>query len=226
MELNYRSGDEFLQAVPGRSNQDAVFLDSTGRAYTAAVHTLPSARGQGEPLTGRFNPPDGAVFTGAALADKEAQFVVSSDAGYGFVVTLGNLVTKNKAGKSVLSVPKGGIVNQPAPVTDEKHEFIAAFSNEGRLLIFPVTDLPKLGRGKGVKIMNIPKARVEERVEFMHQLWVFSEVDTLVITSGKRTLNLTIDELEHYRGERARRGLKLPRGFQKVDAVTVLHGDS
>ena len=226
MELNYRSGDEFLQAVPGRSNQDAVFLDSTGRAYTAAVHTLPSGRGQGEPLTGRFNPPDGAVFTGVALADKEAQFVVSSDAGYGFVVTLGDLVTKNKAGKSVLSVPKGGIVNQPAPVTDEKHEFIAAFSNEGRLLIFPVAGLPKLGRGKGVKIMNIPKARVEERVEFMHQLWVFSEVDTLVITSGKRTLNLTIDELEHYRGERARRGLKLPRGFQKVDAVTVLHGDS
>ena len=224
-ELNYRSGDSFLQAMPGRSNQDAVFLDSTGRAYTAAIHTLPSARGQGEPLTGRFNPPDGATFTGVALGEKEAQFVVSSDAGYGFIVTLSDMVTKNKAGKSLLSVPKGGIVNQPSAVVDEKHEYIAAFSNEGRLLIFPVADLPKLGRGKGVKIMNIPKSRVQERVEFMHQVRVFSEVDTLVVTSGKRTLNLTIDELEHYRGERARRGLKLPRGFQKVDAVDVIRGD-
>ena len=224
-ELSYRSGDKFLQAMPGRSNQDAVFLDSTGRAYTAAMHTLPSARGQGEPLTGRFNPPAGAVYTGVALADKEAQFVVSSDAGYGFVVNLGDMTTKNKAGKSVLSVPKGGIVNQPALVADEKNEFIAAFSNEGRLLIFPVAELPKLGRGKGVKIMNIPKARVEERLEFMSFVRVLTEVDTLVITSGKRTLSLKIDELEHYRGERARRGMKLPRGFQKVDAVTVLKGD-
>ena len=224
-ELSYRSGDKFLQAMPGRSNQDAVFLDSTGRAYTAAMHTLPSARGQGEPLTGRFNPPAGAVYTGVALADKETQFVVSSDAGYGFVVTLGDMTTKNKAGKSVLSVPKGGIVNQPALVADEKNEFIAAFSNEGRLLIFPLVELPKLGRGKGVKIMNIPKARVEERLEFMSFVRVLTEVDTLVITSGKRTLSLKIDELEHYRGERARRGMKLPRGFQKVDAVTVLKGD-
>ena len=224
-DLSYRSGDKFLQAMPGRSNQDAVFLDSTGRAYTAAMHTLPSARGQGEPLTGRFNPPAGAVYTGVALADKETQFVVSSDAGYGFVVTLGDMTTKNKAGKSVLSVPKGGIVNQPALVADEKNEFIAAFSNEGRLLIFPVAELPKLGRGKGVKIMNIPKARVEERLEFMSFVRVLTEVDTLVITSGKRTLSLKIDELEHYRGERARRGMKLPRGFQKVDAVTVLKGD-
>ena len=224
-ELSYRSGDKFLQALPGRSNQDVVFLDSTGRAYTAATHTLPSARGQGEPLTGRFNPPAGAIYTGFALGDKEAQFVLSSDAGYGFVVTLGDMLTKNKAGKSVLSVPKGGIVNQPALVSDEKHEFIAAFSNEGRLLIFPVSELPKLGRGKGVKIMNIPKARVEERVEFMNFVCVFSEVDTLVITSGKRTLSLTINELEHYRGERARRGMKLPRGFQKVDDVVILSGD-
>ena len=189
------------------------------------MHTLPSARGQGEPLTGRFNPPSGAVFTGVALGEKEARFLVSSDAGYGFVVTLGDMLTKNKAGKSLLSVPKGGIVNQPVMVRDLKHEYVAAFSNEGRLLIFPVADLPQLGRGKGVKIMNIPKARVEEREEFMHIVRVFSEVDTLVVSSGKRTLNLTIDELEHYRGERARRGLKLPRGFQKVDGVKVLRDD-
>jgi len=110
-------------------------------------------------------------------------------------------------------------------VIDMGHEFIAAFSNEGRLLIFPVTELPELGRGKGVKVMNIPKPRLVERLEFMHQIRVFSEVDMLVITSGKRTLNLTIDELGHYRGERARRGLKLPRGFQKVDQVAVVNPD-
>jgi topoisomerase-4 subunit A len=225
-ELSYRSGDSFLYSLPGRSNQDAIFLDSSGRAYTAAMHTLPSARGQGEPLTGRFNPPPGAFYTGVALGDKDAKFVVSSDAGYGFIVTLGDMISKNKAGKSLLSVPKGGIVNQPATVADEKHEFIAAFSNEGRLLIFPVSDLPNLARGKGVKIMNIPKARIEAREEFMSHVLVLSEVDTLIVTSGKRTLNLRIDDLEHYRGERARRGLKLPRGFQKVDEVVVERGDS
>ena len=225
-ELSYRSGDKFLQAMPGRSNQDAVFFDSTGRAYTAAMHTLPSARGQGEPLTGRFNPPSGAFYTGVALGEKDQKFVLSSDAGYGFIGTLGELTTKNKAGKSALSVPKGGVVNQPTPVVDIKHDFIAAFSNEGRLLIFPVSELPELGRGKGVKIMNIPKARVESREEMMTFVRVFSEVDTLIVHSGKRTLSLKIDELEHYRGERARRGLKLPRGFQKVDDVVVERGDA
>ena len=224
-ELSYRSGDGLLQALPGRSNQDAIFFDSTGRAYTGAMHTLPSARGQGEPLTGRFNPPDGAFFTGVVLGEKDTRFVLSSDAGYGFIGKLEDMLTKNKAGKSVLSVPKGGIVNQPTLLGDEKHDYIAAFSNEGRLLVFPVGDLPSLGRGKGVKIMNIPKARVESREEFMAYVCVFSEVDTLVVQSGKRTLNLTIDDLEHYRGERARRGLKLPRGFQKVDGVLVEKGD-
>jgi topoisomerase-4 subunit A len=225
-DLNYRSGDKLLQALPGRSDQDAVFLDSVGRAYTAATHTLPTARGQGEPLTGRFNPPAEAFFTGLAFGEGDARYVVSSDAGYGFIVKMEDMKTKNKAGKSLISVPKGGIVNQPAPVTDEKNEFVAAFSNEGRLLIFPVSELPNLGRGKGVKIMNIPKARVVDRVEFMSFVRVFSEVDTLVVHSGKRTLSLTIDELEHYRGERARRGLKLPRGFQKVDDVIVERGDT
>ena len=224
-ELSYRSGDSFLQAMPGRSNQDAVFFDSTGRGYTAAMHTLPSARGQGEPLTGRFNPPSGAFFTGVALGEKDAHFLLSSDAGYGFVGTLGDFATKTKAGKSVLTVPKGGIVNQPAPVTDSGHDYVAAFSNEGRLLVFPVSDLPKLGRGKGVKIMNISRAKLESREEFMPHVRVFSEVDTLLIHSGKRTLKLSINDLEHYQGERARRGLKLPRGFRKVDGVAVEKGD-
>jgi topoisomerase IV subunit A len=224
-ELNYRSGDSFLHAVAGRSNQDAVFTDSTGRAYTLAAHTLPSARGQGEPLTGRVNPPDGAYFTGVVIGEKEQQFVVASDAGYGFITTLGDMVTKNKAGKALVTVSSGAFAMQPTPVYDLAHEFIAAFTNEGRLLIFPASDLPIMARGKGIKIINIPPARVKERIEMMSHLVVFSEVDTLVVTSGKRHLNLRIDELEHYRGERARRGLKLPRGFQKVDGVVRERGD-
>jgi len=224
-DLNYRSGDEFLGSAPGRSNQDAVFIDSTGRSYTLASHTLPSARGQGEPLTGRVNPPEGAYFTGVVTGEKEQQFLVASDAGYGFVTTLDDMVTKNKAGKSLVSVPKGSIAMQPVMVHDFDHEFIAAFTNEGRLLIFPLRDLPVMARGKGIKIINIPSARVKERLEMMTNLVLFSEVDTLVITSGKRTLSLKIDELEHYQGERARRGLKLPRGFQKVDGVERLRGD-
>ncbi|MCB1692120.1 MAG: DNA topoisomerase IV subunit A [Pseudomonadales bacterium] len=225
-ELSYRSGDKLLMATPARSNQDAVFLDSTGRAYSLAIHAMPSARGQGEPLTGKLNPPSGASFVAVLGGEGSDQYLMASDAGYGFVGTLGDMQTKNKAGKAVLTVPKGSVAVKPVRVRDPKHEFVAAFSNEGRLLIFPLADLPAMAKGKGNKIMSIPSARVAERVEMMSHVLVFSEVDTLVVQSGKRTLRLKIEDLEHYRGERARRGLKLPRGFQKVDDVLVERGDA
>ena len=221
-ELSYRSGDSFFQSVLGRSNQDVVFLDSTGRAYTLQAHTLPSARGQGEPLSGRTSPPSGAYFTGVITGEKDQQFLLASDAGYGFIATLGDLQSKNKAGKSVISVPAGGVVLQPQPVSDLEQDYVAAVSNEGRLLIFPISELPLLARGKGVKIMNIHKALLADRLEFMAHLVVLTAKDTLVVHSGKRHINLKFDDLEHYRGERARRGLKLPRGFQKVDTVALL----
>ena len=221
-ELSYRSGDSFFQSVLGRSNQDVVFLDSTGRAYTLQAHTLPSARGQGEPLSGRTSPPSGAYFTGVITGEKDQQFLLASDAGYGFIASLGDLQSKNKAGKSVISVPAGGVVLQPQPVSDLEQDYVAAVSNEGRLLIFPISELPLLARGKGVKIMNIPKALLADRLEFMAHLVVLTAKDTLVVHSGKRHINLKFDDLEHYRGERARRGLKLPRGFQKVDTVALL----
>ena len=151
----------------------------------------------------------------------DQQYLVSSDAGYGFVTTVADMITKNKAGKSLMSVPKGGVTNQPSLVTDIKHEYVASISNEGRMLIFPLSELPVLGRGKGVKMMSIPKARVADRLEMMSFVLVFSEVDTIIVYSGKRHLSLKIADLEHYQGERARRGLKLPRGFQKVDAVKL-----
>lgn len=224
-ELNYRSGDAFLDAVRGRSNQDAVFLDSKGRTYTIAAHTLPSARGQGEPLTGRLNPPSGAWFTGVVMGEQEQQYVVASDAGYGFITTVGDMLTKNKAGKSLITVPRGGVTIPPARIEDLDYEYIAAFSNEGRLLIFPAAELPIMAKGKGIKIMNIPAARVAERVEMMTHITTFSEVDTIVVHSGKRNLKLKMDDMEHYQGERARRGLKLPRGFQRVDRVERIIGD-
>lgn len=220
-ELSYRSGDTLLYALEGRSNQDAVFLDSTGRAYTAALHTLPSARGQGEPLTGRFKPPSGAFFTGVVTGDKSARFLVASDAGYGFITTLEDMETKNKAGKSVISVPKGSVTIQPAMVHDMASEFVAAFSSEGRLLIFPVSELPVMARGKGIKILNIPNSKLAERSESMNHVLVFTQADTLLVFAGKRHLGLKMGDLGHYQGERARRGLKLPRGFQKVDRVMV-----
>jgi topoisomerase IV subunit A len=151
--------------------------------------------------------------------DKDFQFVVASDAGYGFVTQLGDMETKNKAGKSLITVPNGSTTLQPVPIADVDKEYVAAFSNEGRLLIFPVSELPRMARGKGIKIMNIPAARVADRSEIMSHIAVFGQEDVLLVYAGKRHLSLRFEDLAHYRGERARRGLKLPRGFQKVDSV-------
>jgi len=220
--LSYKSGDAFKLDARGRSNQPTVILDSTGRAYTLASHNLPSARGQGEPVTGRINPPSGATFEGLLLADEQQRFLLASDAGYGFVAVYSDLQTKNRAGKGVLSLPKGGRVLQPSPVPAQNDAaWVAALSNEGRLLVFPLADLPQLARGKGNKILGIPSARVQAREEFLVTVQVINESQSLVIQAGKRHLTLKFTELEHYRGERGRRGNKLPRGFQKVDGMRV-----
>ncbi len=219
--LSYKSGDSFKLAVHGRSNQPAVILDSTGRAYTVASHNLPSARGQGEPLTGRINPPSGASFEGMMMGGEDQLFLLASDAGYGFVARLGDLQTKNRAGKAAISLPAGGRVLQPASIAAVEGAWVAAASNEGRLLLFPLADLPQLARGKGNKIIAIPPARVLSRDEFVVGVQVITEQDSLVVDAGKRHIKLKFLELDHYRGERGRRGNKLPRGFQKVDSIRV-----
>ena len=165
--LSYKSGDGFRMAARGRSNQPTVILDSTGRAYTIPSHNLPSARGQGEPVTGRINPPSGATFEGLMLGNEDQLFLLASDAGYGFVAKLGDLQTKNKSGKAALSLPKGGKVLQPAAIETTDDAWVAAVSNEGRLLVFPLADLPQMARGKGNKIIGIPSARVQSREEFV-----------------------------------------------------------
>ncbi|MCB1678237.1 MAG: DNA topoisomerase IV subunit A [Halioglobus sp.] len=220
--LSYKSGDAFRMATRGRSNQPVVILDSTGRAYTLASHNLPSARGQGEPVTGRINAPSGASFKGMMMGDPQARYLLASDAGYGFVARLGDLQTKNRSGKAVISLRRGAQVLQPAAIAAPLAElWVAAVTNEGRLLVFPLADLPQLTRGKGNKIIGIPGARVQSREEFMVGVAVLTPESSLLVYAGKRHLKLRFAELEHYRGERGRRGNKLPRGFQKVDAIAV-----
>jgi len=219
--LSYKAGDAFLDQAAGRTNQQAVFIDSSGRSYSLPAHTLPSARGQGEPLTGRFNPPSGASFETVLMPDDEALYLLASDAGYGFVAQGADLLAKNKNGKALLSVPEGGRILPPQRVQDLAHSQLAAVSNEGRLLVFSLAELPQLSKGKGNKILSLPSARVKTREEFVAGLAVLPPGACLVLSAGKRTLTLKPSDLDHYCGERGRRGNKLPRGFQKVDAVTV-----
>ena len=221
LTLNYKSGDGYRLSAKGRSNQTSVFLDSTGRAYSVLTHTLPSARGQGEPLTGRVSPPSGATFEGLCVGDSSDCYLLASDAGYGFIAQFSDMVSKNKAGKTLLTLPKNAHVLTPIPVSGN-NPMLAAITNEGRMLVFPLQDLPKLGRGKGNKIINIASARAAERSELMTQLAIINDGDTLTLFAGKRHVTLKTTDLEHYRGERGRRGNKLPRGFQKVDKVEVV----
>ena len=219
--LAYKSGDKLKLFARGKSNQNAVFLDSTGRSYTLAAHTLPSARGMGEPLSGKLKPPSGASFMGLMIGDPSRLCVIASDAGYGFITKMENLVSKNKAGKALLSLPKGAKVLSPVPVDEIGSSEVVAISNEGRMLMFKLSELPELAKGKGNKIISIPTARVAAREEFVAAIAVLNADQVLVIHSGKRHFNLTMSDLEHYRGERGRRGNKLPQGFRKVDAVEV-----
>ncbi|GFM50676.1 DNA topoisomerase IV subunit A [Pseudomonas capsici] len=222
--LSYKAGDGFKASAIGRSNQFAVFIDSTGRSYSVPVsgtQGLPNARGQGEPLTGRLQPPPGATFECVLLPDDESLYVIASDAGYGFVVKGEDLQAKNKAGKALLSLPTGAKVILPRPVADREQNWLAAVTTEGRLLVFRISDLPQLGKGKGNKIIGIPGERVASREEYVTDLAVIPQGATLVLQAGKRTLSLKADDLEHYKGERGRRGNKLPRGFQRVDTLLV-----
>jgi len=221
LALNYKAGDSFKQAAFGRSNQLAVFLDSTGRTYALPAHKLPSARGQGEPLTSRFNTLPGATFEGVIIGNPEQLILLASDAGYGFIAKLEDLYTKNRSGKVTLNLSKNAKTLPPRMVTNIDNQYLAAITNEGRMLLFPLAYLPTLSRGKGNKIIGIPSALAAKREEYVVDLVVLSETDKLVLTSGKRSLTLSFIDLAAYQGERGRRGNKLPRGLQSVDSVRV-----
>jgi len=219
--ITYKSGDSFASAARGRSNQSSIFIDSTGRCYALLAHTLPSARGHGEPLGGRLNPPDGASFKGVMMGGADDQYLIASDAGYGFVSKLSTMITKNKAGKVLLSLPKGAQVLTPALIKNAATDLVVAITTEGRMLVNPVSELPELSKGKGIKVIGIPSKRVAEREEYVVAMTIVPEKATLVVYSGQRHLNLKAKDLAAYEGERGRRGNKLPRGFQRVERVEV-----
>jgi topoisomerase-4 subunit A len=219
--LSYKAGDGFLAAAAGRSNQQAIFLDSTGRSYSLPAHTLPSARGQGEPLSSSLSPPPGSHFTAVLTGADEELVLLASDAGYGFVTSLADLQARPKAGKSVLALPKGSKPLVPRKVTDYEQDLVAGLTDQGRLLVFPIRDLPAMPRGKGNKILNMPRTKRYGQ-EVLIAVAALTEGDTLRIHAGKRYINLKGSELEPYYGERAQRGTRLPRGYQNPDRVEIL----
>jgi topoisomerase-4 subunit A len=217
--LNYREGDSLLAAVRSRSSQQVAFLDSTGRAYSTLVHGLPSARGNGEPLTGRFAPQPGASFQALATGDANTRLVLATSHGYGLVTRFENLVSRNKAGKAMLSLTPGATVLQPAPANDLKQDLVVVATNAGHLLAFPVAEVPELDKGKGNKLIEIPKGKLgTERVVAVA---VVSPGGAVCVKSGARTMTLKFADLDAYRGARATRGGLLPRGWQKVEGLSV-----
>jgi len=221
--LSYKAGDALKMAVEGRSNQLVVFLDSAGRSYSLPASKLPSARGQGEPLTSKLNPSLGAQFVAVLIGNPEDQYLIASDLGYGFIAKLSDFYTKNRAGKALINVTNGAQVLVPKKIGDIESQYLAVVTNIGKLLIFPLAYLPILARGKGNKIIHIPLAEFAKHAEFVQDLAILGEQDKLIIQSGQRDLTLTFANLANYQGERARRGSNLPRGFTRVDSLKVIN---
>ena len=218
--LTYKAGDEYQHAAKGRSVQQAVFLDSTGRAYSLVAHSLPSARGLGEPLSSRVDPPDGAKWRGVMIGEPEDLWLVASDAGYGFTVRLKEAYASKKAGKTLLNIPEGALVMPPAPVPGDD-ALVAVTSEGGKLLVFPVKDVPELARGKGNKLFDIPSKKFETREDFLTGMAVVPKDKSLVVRSGERKMTIEWKDLKDYRGQRAQRGSVLPRGWRSVDLLEV-----
>ena len=220
--LNYREGDGFFASAKGRNNQNAVFLDSRGKAYTVACHSLPSARGQGEPLSGKINAESGETFAGVVSGTLESKVVLASSAGYGFVANLGDLQTKSKSGKAAIRVKDNVKVLDPRSIKDLEKDILAAITNQGRMLVFPLTELPQLAKGKGNKIINIPKANFDSGEEYLQEIVVLGEGRELKLLSGKRHFTIKAKDIENFIGNRGRRGNLLPKGFRNVDGVEVV----
>jgi topoisomerase-4 subunit A len=220
--LTYKAGDGLLTSQPVRSNDTVVFVDTTGRSYSLPVHTLPSARGQGEPLSSKLNPPSGAAFVGMLLGQANRQCLMASSYGYGFLVNVEELYAKNRAGKAILTLPDKAKVLTPRLVNDMQTDYIAAVTNQGHLLLFPIQQLPQLNKGKGNKIINIPSAALKDGSEYVIDVAVVNPQESLRLYSGRRQLILKFQDLQHYVGERGRRGNKLPRGYQKIDSIETI----
>lgn len=220
-ELSYKAGDEFKAQSLARSNQQILFFDSEGKVYSLPGHVLPSARGQGEPLTGKLNPAEGILFESVAAGDPEQKILIVSDSGYGFVATISELYVKNRNGKACIKLSKNSHVLQPRVFLHQEELYVACATSAGRLLVFPVKELPELSRGKGNKLISIPSAKAIAREEYMIDVQVLCAADSLTVHAGKRHFTLKGADLEHYKGCRGRRGNSLPRGLQNVTHLQV-----
>ena len=220
-ELSYKSGDAYQAHAYGKSNQNALFIDSRGRCYALPSHTLPSARGQGEPLSGKLKPTDGAQFVGVMMGDPENYYLLSSSAGYGFVGKLEDMFTRNRAGKAMLSVPKGAQTLPPVRVRNFEEDWIISVGSAGNMLVIPLNEIPILPKGKGNKIINIPSKKVAIGEEFMRAIALVQDGETITLYAGKRTKKMKGDEIDTFVGERGQRGLKLSQGYRSVDAIEV-----
>ena len=222
--LSYKAGDRYLTSASGRSNQQAVFFDSSGRVFSCDAHSLPSARSQGEPLTGRFSIVGGEQFTQTLLAKDDDLFLIASDAGYGFVGQYADMISKNKAGKAYLSLPPSAKVLPPCRIRQIETDWCLVISNEGRMLMFRVRDLPSLAKGKGNKLISINANKARSREEYVTQIAIVPDNAAVKLMAGKRGMTISALDLSHYQGERGRRGNKLPRGLQRVDSVHIEDG--
>ena len=221
LTMNYKSGDEYQSHALGKSNQQVVFLDSTGRAYTLLAHSLPSARGQGESLSGRFNPADGAAFVGVMTGEPDSLYFLATNYGYGFVCKLEDLYSRNKAGKRILNVPTGAQVLPPVKIRSYEEDWIVTIGTEGFMLVTELSEFPLMSKGKGIKFVNIPSAKLKSGEEAVAHLVLVQDGESLTLHCGKKHKTMKGDEVDEYVGERGRRGLKLPRGYRVVDRVAV-----
>lgn len=220
-ELSFKSGDAFCAQTNARSNQPVIFFDNFGQVYSVPGHTLPSARGQGEPLTGKLNPPEKGQFVALISGAPEDWVLLSNDAGYGFLTQCKELFVKQRSGKSCLKLPPNSKMLPPRIISTRENSHIACVTSAGRLLIFSVNELPELTRGKGNKIINIPSAKAAVREEYVIDIQIITPESTLSVHAGKRHFTLKSADLQHYQGERGRRGHALPRGLQNVSELQV-----
>jgi topoisomerase-4 subunit A len=220
--LSYKSGDEYLCQAKGKSNQSCIFIDATGRAYSLDAHSLPSARSQGEPLTGRFNQNDNVSFVNILMGEESDRYIISSDHGYGFIAKFSDINSRNKNGKALINLSENALLMPTQKLSENEKDLCLTISNEGRMLVFPVNSLPNLSKGKGNKMINIMAAKATKREEFVTILKIIPEDGAVTLHAGKRKLTLKPADLVPYQGERGRRGSKLPRGLQRVDKVEVV----
>lgn len=216
--LNYKAGDSFRGAARGKSNQLVVFIDTTGRSYSLDPRDMPSARGQGEPLTGKLTLPAGATVEHVLMAPDEQKFLMASDAGYGFICTFSDLVAKNRAGKALITLPEKAGVMTPLEINNAQDDMLLAITSAGRMLMFPVADLPQLSKGKGNKIISVQSASENDLLSW---LLILPPQSSITLYFGKRKLTLRPEDLQKFRAERGRKGTSLPRGLQRIERVQV-----